>query len=50
MSDDDLELLLPEDQFKKYEKFRLKLALQNEKDFHMCLTPDCENGGMKKAN
>lgn len=44
MSDDALELVLPADLFKKYEKFRFERALQSDKDFCRCLTPDCENG------
>jgi hypothetical protein len=44
VSDDALELILPPDMFKKYEKFRFERALQSDKDFCRCLTPDCENG------
>lgn len=44
VSDEALELILPPEMFKKYEKFRFERALQSDKDFHRCLSPDCENG------
>ena len=46
ISDDDIELILPPEKFKKYEVFRLEKTLQLEQEFHRCLTPDCTNGVM----
>jgi len=44
VSDEALEIILPSELFSKYDKFRFERALQNDKDFNRCLTPDCENG------